>query len=146
MTVLRRAVFDTSSLVGAALHPGSVPYRALSVALGMGDVCASEATLAELDAVLSRPRLDRFQTPERRMEFGALVRRHAHLFAVTALDESAVQPPCRDVKDNKFLALASVCGAQVIVSSDADLQVLHPWNGVQILSPAAFLGLVRPAS
>jgi uncharacterized protein len=146
MTVLRRAVFDTSSLVGAALQPGSVPYRALSAALGMGDVCASEATLAELDAVLSRPRLDRFQSPERRMEFAALVRRQVHLFAVTPAEEAAVHPPCHDPEDNKFLALAAVCAAQVLVSSDADLQVLHPWNGVHIVSPAAFLALVRPAA
>jgi predicted nucleic acid-binding protein len=82
MSAPRRVVFDTSSLIGAALQPGSVPYMALSVALGMADVCASEATLAELEHVLGRPRLDRFQTAALRMEFAAVFRRHAHLFAV----------------------------------------------------------------
>ena len=146
MSVLRRVVFDTSSLVGAALQPGSVPHRALSAALGMGDVCASEATLAELDQVLQRPKLDRFQLPERRAEFAALLRRNVHLFAVTTAEEAAVHPACRDPKDDKLLALAKACGAHVLVSSDADLQVLTPWNGIQILSPAAFLAVVRPAS
>ena len=46
MSAPRRVVFDTSSLIGAALQPASVPYMALSVALGMADVCSSEATLA----------------------------------------------------------------------------------------------------
>lgn len=146
MSAPRRVVFDTSSLIGAALQPGSVPYRALSVALGMADVCASEATLAELEHVLGRPRLDRFQTAALRMEFAAVFRRHAHLFAVSAAQEAAVEPACRDAKDNKFLALAKACDAQVLVSSDADLRVLHPWNGVQILSPADFLAAVHPAA
>jgi 2-aminoadipate transaminase len=54
MSAPRRVVFDTSSLIGAALQPGSVPYMALSVALGMADVCASEATLAELEHFADR--------------------------------------------------------------------------------------------
>ena len=33
MSLLRRVVLDTSTLVGAALKPGSVPHRALLLAL-----------------------------------------------------------------------------------------------------------------
>lgn len=146
MSALRRVVFDTSTLIGAALQPGSVPHRALSVALGMGDVCASESTLAELEQVLARPKFDRFQVLAMRVEFAAMFRRNAHLFAVGSAEEAAVVPACRDVKDNKFLALAKASGAHVLVSSDADLRVLNPWNGVQILSPADFLAAVRPAA
>lgn len=46
---------------------------------------------------------------------------------------------CRDAKDNKYLDLAAAVGAQVIVSGDNDLLVLHPWRGIQIQTPAAFL-------
>lgn len=145
MSVLRRVVFDTSSLVGAAFQVGSVPHRALSVALGMGDVCASEATLAELDEVMQRAKFNRFQALKIRQAFVELMRGHLHLFAVSQAEEAAVQPACRDPKDNKFLALARACGAHVLVSSDADLQVLSPWNGMPIVSPADFLALVRPA-
>jgi predicted nucleic acid-binding protein len=35
--------------------------------------------------------------------------------------------------------LAATCEAQALVSSDADLLVLHPWNGVAILNPEAFV-------
>jgi predicted nucleic acid-binding protein len=46
---------------------------------------------------------------------------------------------CRDAKDNKYLELALAAGARTIVSGDSDLLVLHPWRGVRILNPAAYL-------
>jgi predicted nucleic acid-binding protein len=50
---------------------------------------------------------------------------------------------CRDPGDNQFLELAETAEAELIVSSDADLQVLHPWRGIPILPPSAFLLGVR---
>jgi uncharacterized protein len=46
---------------------------------------------------------------------------------------------CRDPKDDKFLELAVAGRAAVLVSGDADLQSLDPFEGVRILSPAVFL-------
>lgn len=46
-----RVVFDTSTLVSAALRVGSLPHRALTHVLREGEVCVSSATLAELDEV-----------------------------------------------------------------------------------------------
>ena len=48
-------------------------------------------------------------------------------------------PPCRDSRDNKFLALALIADADAIVSSDEDLLTLHPWRGIPILTPTQFL-------
>jgi predicted nucleic acid-binding protein len=42
-------------------------------------------------------------------------------------------------KDNKYLELALAAGAEIIVSSDDDLLVLHPWRGKRILRPADYL-------
>ena len=53
--------------------------------------------------------------------------RIAHLFAVTEADELTLQPACRDLNVNKFLALALVCEADVLISSDNDLLALNPW-------------------
>ena len=50
-----------------------------------------------------------------------------------------MNPRCRDPKDDQFLALVRACDANVLISSDADLLVLHPWQGVPILTPAAFM-------
>ncbi len=46
---------------------------------------------------------------------------------------------CRDPKDDKFISLA-VCGqATHIVTGDADLLALHPFQGVRIVTPSTFL-------
>ena len=142
MNLLWRIVFDTSTLVGAALKPGSVPHRALSIALARCDVCASAQTWVELEQVMQRDRFDRYLERTARFEFVAMLRQSMQFFAVTPADEEALQPPCRDPKDNKFLALTQVCQAHALVSSDDDLLVLNPWRDVAILTPAAFLSLV----
>jgi putative PIN family toxin of toxin-antitoxin system len=139
MRLVRRVVLDTSTLVGAALKPGSVPHQALQLALARCDVCASVQTWLELERVMQRDRLDPYLERSTRVEFAAMLRGHLHFFAVTPADEDALQPRCRDPKDDKFLALAQVCGADMLVSSDDDLLVLHPWQGMPVLRPAEFL-------
>ena len=139
MSLLRRVVLDTSTLVGAALKPGSVPHQALLYAMGRCDVCASVQTWLELERVMQRRRFDRYLARDTRLEFAVLLRQSMHFFAVTQADEDALQPLCRDATDNKFLALVQVCQANVLVSSDDDLLVLNPWRGVPVLRPAEFL-------
>ena len=137
-------MFDNSTLVSAALRLDSVPHRAFAHALFAAEVCASLSTLAELEKVLRRPKFDRYQRQDVRLEFAAVLRRHVALFAVTEAEVSNVNPSCRDPKDNQFLALAAACDADVLVSSDADLLALNPWNGVPILTPAALLAHMLP--
>lgn len=139
MSLFKRVVFDTSTLVGAALKPGSVPHQALLLALARCDVCASVQTWLELEKVMQRARFDRYLKRDIRLEFALMLRQSMHFYAVTQADEVAVQPPCRDAKDNKFLALARVCQADLMVSSDDDLLVLNPWRGLPVLRPATFL-------
>lgn len=139
MSAFARVVFDTSTLVGAALRVGSVPHLALGRAYMVGDVCASVATLDELEQVLLRLKFERYQPANVRQAFADIFRRRAALFSVAEEDELKVSPPCRDSKDNKFLALIRACDADALISSDADLLVLHPWHGIPILTPAQFL-------
>jgi putative PIN family toxin of toxin-antitoxin system len=139
MSRIRRVVFDTSTLVSAALRVGSVTHQALLKAMGSCDVCASLETLAELGAVLERDKFDRYLDRESRLGFAALIGRHAHLFTVQRAHIEAVVPPCRDPKDNLFLALALAAEADALVSSDDDLLILHPWRGVPVMTAAEFL-------
>lgn len=139
MSGFRQVLFDTSTLVSAALRVDSTPHKALAQALSRGEVCACASTLFELEQVLLRPKFDLYQPANVRSAFLTLVRKHVALFAVTAADESKVLPPCRDPKDNQLLALALACAADALVSSDADLLVLHPWRGIPIVTLAAFL-------
>jgi predicted nucleic acid-binding protein len=50
---------------------------------------------------------------------------------------------CVDPKDNKFLALAEVAEAELIVASDPHLTDMHPWRGIPIMPPAPFLVGIR---
>jgi putative PIN family toxin of toxin-antitoxin system len=140
----RRVVLDTSMLVSAALRVGSVPYDALFEALGAWEVCASVETLAELERVLAKPKFDRYLDEASRQEFIALMRHRIHLFSVQDADVRAVDPPCRDAMDDQFLALALVAEADVVVSSDEDLLVLHPWRGIPVVTPREFLSRFKP--
>jgi len=60
-------------------------------------------------------------------------------------DQSVVVEPiisietCRDPDDDKFLELAVEEEADLIISGDSDLLVLHPFEGIPILPPADFL-------
>ena len=82
-----------------------------------------------------------------RLSFVALIRQHTHLFDVREADDLSVQPACRDAKDDKFLALALVCEADAIISSDKDLLALNPWRSIPVLTPAGFIALnPSPAS
>lgn len=127
-------VFDVSSLVGAAIRRDGVPELALRRALRIDQIAVSEAVIAELLDVFARPRLQRFLNPELRDE----VLSELHASGLYFVPSERVTD-CRDPKDNKYLELAFAAAAATIVSSDDDLLVLHPWRGVRILKPAAYL-------
>ena len=138
MTFDRPIVIDTGVLVSAAIRPQSVPALALQKALLHHELCVSEATFAELREVLSRSKFDRYAAAKTRRAFVDGLLLHVRLVEV-----SQVVNDCSDPKDNKFLALALTVNAEMIVASDPHLTVMHPWRGIPILPPAAFLVGVR---
>ena len=139
MSLAARVVLDTSTLVGAILLPRSVPRQAFMQALARATLCASPATLAELERVLLRKKFDRYLDRDSRLDFFLRYRNQVLLFPVTEAAETALPQACRDPRDNKFLALAAHCSADVLVSSDDYLLVLNPWQDIPILTPAQFL-------
>ena len=128
-------VFDTSTLFNAAVRRGSIPHRALQKALKENTLARSGATYDEIIDVLRRTRLARFLTPAFRDGVISSLTRDAVWFKPLQ-----VVADCRDVKDDKYLELALTANASIIVSSDDDLLVLHPWRGVRILRPIEYLG------
>jgi putative PIN family toxin of toxin-antitoxin system len=129
-----RCVFDTSVLVSALLLENSKPRRALDFALGGGEILLSFAVLAELYDVLNRKQFRRYINEEDIRRFLAALTREAEW-----VDIGERILACRDPKDDKFLELAVSGHAEYIVTGDADLIVLHPFRGIQILTPSAFL-------
>ena len=127
-------VFDASTLVSATFRRGGIPARAARRALREKRIALSDDVMAELIDVLHRPGLARFLDPVLRAELLGQLQALG-----TSFTPSQRVTDCRDAKDNKYLELALAAGADVIVSSDADLLELHPWRGVRILRPAEYL-------
>ena len=94
----------------------------------------SEATFKELQAVLNRPKFTRYLDGARRDRFLTHLRASGSFVNVRQMVQI-----CRDPKDDKFLDVAVNGGADLIVTGDADLLVLHPFEGVEIVTPAAYL-------
>ena len=137
MTPDLQVVFDTDVVVSAMLLPFSIPRRALDRAMREGRPLISAATTTELDEVIHRPRFDKYLSEEERIEFLTTFVYEAELVNVV---ERVTD--CRDPRDNKFLELAVAGRATHIVTGDSDLLVLHPFRGIIVVSPSAFLTLV----
>lgn len=124
-------VFDTSVLISAALQAASIPSRAVRHAVRADVILASAATLA---GTLERPKFGRCVSLAARREFVAFVQMASRIVEINRLIRA-----CRDPADDKFLDVAVSGGAELIVTSDADLLVRHPFEGVEIVTPATYL-------
>lgn len=129
-------VFDTNSLLSAALIQASVNARALDKAFKTGQLIMSHETLLEVTEVLYRPKFDRYLTNERRVNIIERLEQDALFFA--ANQQVHV---CRDPKDDKFLELALTVKASCIVTGDKDLLILDPFRGIPIITASKFLDL-----
>lgn len=129
-----RIVFDCNVLISAALLRNSLPRRTLDIAYSKGRLLISSETVKEVTDVLHRPKFDRYLTDADRCDFLAALVVAAEIVLITEPVND-----CQDPNDNKYLELA-VCGrASHIVTGDADLLALHPYRGIAILTPHAFL-------
>jgi putative PIN family toxin of toxin-antitoxin system len=129
-----RIVADTNCLVSRLLLPSSVPGDAVRKAVDSGLLLVSEATMNELADVLARSKFDRYVSLADRQQFLRLLGRLAEFVPI-------VYPvrECRDPEDDKFLEVALNGKADLILTGDADLLALHPWQGIAILPPARYL-------
>jgi putative PIN family toxin of toxin-antitoxin system len=134
MKAKERVVVDTNALVSRLLIPGSIPGQAVRKAVAETQPLASDDTIMELANVLARPKFDPYVTVEERREFLRLFNRIAERIPITHVVRA-----CRDPKDDKFLELAVNGAAQLIITGDADLLALHPFRGIDILTPGRYL-------
>ena len=137
MTTGRRFVIDTSVLISAALQKLGKPRQTVVQAVLHGTLLASSSTVEELESRLRRSKFDPYVSLEEREEFLDWI--HGLLIFIPITETITA---CRDPKDDKFLELAVSGQADLIISSDHDLLVLHPFRGISILKPAAFLDTV----
>ena len=128
-------VFDTTTLVSALIFKNSTPAQAFKKALTWGKILLSTDVFSEISEVIHRDKFRRYFSVKKAEVFTLMLYEDA--IFIDDISESITA--CRDPKDNKFLELAVAGKANLIVSSDKDLQVLHPFRRIPILSPAKFL-------
>ena len=127
-------VFDTNTLISGLLLPDSLPARAVKKGIHEGKIMVSGDTLNELAEVLSRAKFDRYISLENRQEYFRYFARIVEKIEIIRRINS-----CRDPKDNKFLEVAINGQAEIIITGDKDLLILHPYHSIQIVTPAQYL-------
>jgi len=128
-------VFDTNVLISAVLLGNSINAKAINHALVIGRIAISAPVLSEFKEVVFRKKFDKyFLNNEERREAIESLEINALVFSPKIKINA-----CRDPKDDKFLELAIVAEASCIITGDQDLLVLHPFNGISILSATDFL-------
>jgi putative PIN family toxin of toxin-antitoxin system len=136
-----RAVLDTNLLVSYLLthHPPIATIIDGFLAQDEFVMVTAPELLAELDRVLTYPKLQRYYTDEERTRFVALV---MALGEVVDLPET-IPRICRDPDDDRLIACAVVGEADVIVSGDNDLLALERVGDIPILTAAQFLAMLE---
>jgi putative PIN family toxin of toxin-antitoxin system len=138
-----RIVIDAGVFVSAAILSRSVPRKAFDRALTVGTPLLSDATFDELYEVVNRKKFDRYSSVEYRQLFFA-----EYFSRVQIVDVAVEIRECRDPNDDMYLELAVSGNASHIVTGDADLLALHPFRGIEIVTPQEFLirfpDLTRP--
>lgn len=136
-----RAVVDTNVLLRALLRPGG-PIEPVFGRLLLAHyiLVYSQALLDEFIEVTGRPRIWARYFRNRHGDVNAavnLIRVRGQL----VVPERRITV-CRDPKDNMVLEAAVAGRADLIVSGDQDLLVLHPFEGIPVVGPSRFLALL----
>ena len=129
-----RVVFDTNTVVSALLFGGRLAWLVDHWRSRASTPLLSRATADEFLRVLRYPKFGLTDTDiedfaARYLPFGE---------RIDVIETAVNVPDCRDPKDRRFLALAIVGGADVLVSGDADLLGLNDAVSFQIETPARY--------
>jgi len=138
-----RAVLDTNVLISATLIRGGNEDRILRAwQRGAFELVLSRATLAELGRALFYEKLRRkrwVSEEEARLLLELLAAECILVPGKVAVKAS------RDPQDDMFLAAAVEGEAEYVVSGDKDLLSVGAYRGIEIVSPAGFVRILREA-
>lgn len=129
-----RLVIDTNVFISGVIWPPSVPGRVVDHAVAHCQLLASLETLEELVTTLLSSRFEPYMVRGNRE--AALDRL---MTLIEIVEPIQVVRGCRDPRDDKFLEAALNGRADVLVTGDKDLLVLHPFAGIPIMTPAEYL-------
>jgi putative PIN family toxin of toxin-antitoxin system len=130
----RLVVLDTNVWLSAALSPNGAPARVVRAVLLQELAVFSDATFAELETRIWKPKFDRYISLEARK---SILRdaRSAALW-VEIPQELAEQRWSRDADDDVFIRTALAAKASWLVTGDDDLLSVPAIDGLSIVTPA----------
>ena len=140
---MAKAVLDTTALVSAMLtrKPGAACHELIRLAKdGAFELFMSSDILEETAETLRYPHL------RKRYDYSDtdIIAFCQDLVLVgTITDDAPIVPVVRDPDDDKIVACAVAAGADYLVSRDKDLLILKEHEGISIISPEAFLRILR---
>jgi hypothetical protein len=138
---LLRVLLDRNVLISAALRPIGPPGQIVRALLHRQSfqLVLSHAIVAEVERALGRPKIRKAlrEPDEARLWL-------VDLAAIADLveDTGKVAGECRDPADDMVLSAAIEGRVEVVVTGDDDLLTLKEHEGIAIVSPRAFLGLL----
>jgi uncharacterized protein len=138
-----RAVLDANVYVSAALRPEGPPGRIIDRLLRAAafGLVLSPAIVEEVLRALAYPKV---RKAVRGDVDPALWFEDIVVLADFVTGEGALPGVCEDPDDDKYIAAALGGRASFVVSGDRDLLALKEHEGVRIVTPREFLGLLRP--
>lgn len=136
---MSKVVLDTNVLVSALIVKVGKPAQILR-RIAAFELLTAEEILTELEEVLQRPHITR----KYRLSAEDIREYLARLRAVSTLVPLQTSVAVvADPDDNMFVACAIDGGASYIVSGDPHLVDLGAYQGIAILTPAAFLRILE---
>ena len=137
LAVYSKVVVDTNVLLSAALSPRGAPAELVDWLLAEGRLIFSEATFAELELRIWKPKFDRYLPIDRRKQI--LQELNASALWVDVPASISNRLFSRDVKDDPFIHAALSADAKRLISGDDDLLCLHPLDNLHIVTPRTAL-------
>ncbi|HEY4784676.1 MAG TPA: putative toxin-antitoxin system toxin component, PIN family [Bacteroidales bacterium] len=130
-----KVIFDNNVLISVALLPQSIPFRAFDKAVNNHLILRSHKILNEFRNTIYKSKFDKYFKDDVAKEDFIVSFITISTYIITTHHVNV----CRDPKDNMYLELALSGGADVIITGDSDLLVLHPFPNISIISPKEFL-------
>jgi uncharacterized protein len=132
-----RVVIDTNVWLSALLWGGQPSLIIQLIEQKQIQAISSENILTELTDILQKPKLQkRLDRLEITADEVVVIAKRLMTLVVT---EEVIIPQLRDPKDQMVLATAISGDAQIVISGDKDLLILHPYGNISILLPQEFL-------
>jgi uncharacterized protein len=132
-----RVVIDTNVWLSALLWGGQPSLIIQLIENKQIQAISSENILTELTDILQKPKLQK-RLDQLKITADEIVIIAKRLMTLVVIEEVII-PELRDPKDRMILATAIAGDAQIVISGDKDLLVIHPYGNISILLPQEFL-------